>query len=91
VWLTSSYGPAQVGGLRAVQNLLPQPPGELGGFPRMAELKVDVLDGCDVVIGGTVPSMAAEATITESASLAILQQQQQQQQGASAATDRAPL
>eukprot|EP01049_Picozoa_sp_SAG25_P027461 SAG25_NODE_14308_length_256_cov_0.993631_1_plen_24_part_01 len=24
-----------------MQNLLPQPPGELGGFPRMAELKVD--------------------------------------------------
>lgn len=58
----------QVGGLRAVENLLPrhQVAGREDGtgsgeactdFPRLTEIKVDVLDGADVVIGGVVTSL----------------------------------
>eukprot|EP01052_Picozoa_sp_SAG31_P021681 SAG31_NODE_1689_length_7525_cov_3.264745_2_plen_55_part_00 len=41
---------AQVGGLHAVQELLPHD--EAGKFPRLSGVKVDVLEGKDVVIGG---------------------------------------
>jgi 3,4-dihydroxy 2-butanone 4-phosphate synthase/GTP cyclohydrolase II len=61
-----TIAPVLVGGLRAVEHLLPQLPAEEGGvvdFPRLCEIKVDVLDGADVVMGGVVPGLVPPSSL----------------------------
>ena len=57
-FLLLTVAPVLVGGLRGLQDGPLAQPGDGTDFPRMCPVKVEVLDGRDVIIGGPVPSIA---------------------------------